>query len=282
MSFIITGATGHLGRLVVESLLARGVKPADILATGRAVDKLAPLAARGVRTAAFDFNNPAEGVLTPGDTLMLISSSEVGKRAEQHGKVIEAAKKGGVARIVYTSAPRADKSTLVLAPEHKATEEMLRASGVPFTILRNGWYTENYRQAFDTAKATGELVGSAGEGRVSSAPRADYAEAAVRVLTEAGHEGKTYELGGDTAWTMAGLAEAFVKVLRRPVAYRNVSTEEHVATLKGLGLDDATAGFVAMLDKNTADGEIEVNTGDLARLLGRPTTPLLETVKGWV
>src|SRR5690606_39751368 len=132
MSFIITGATGHLGRLVVESLLARGVKPAGILATGRAVDKLAPLAARGVRTAAFDFNNPAEGVLTPGDTLMLISSSEVGKRAEQHGKVIEAAKKGGVARIVYTSAPRADKSTLVLAPEHKATEEMLRASGVPF------------------------------------------------------------------------------------------------------------------------------------------------------
>lgn len=282
MSFIITGATGHLGRLVVESLLARGVKPGEILATGRAVDKLAPLAARGVRTAAFDFNAPAEGVLTPGTTLMLISSSEVGKRATQHTRVIEAAKKAGVSRIVYTSAPRADVSTLVLAPEHKATEEVLRASGVPFTILRNGWYTENYRQAFDTAKATGELIGSAGEGRVSSAPRADYAEAAARVLTEAGHEGKTYELGGDTAWTMAGLAEAFVKVLRRPVAYRNVSMEEHVATLKGFGLDEGTAGFVAMLDKNTADGEIEVNSGDLTRLLGRPTTPLVETVKSWV
>ncbi len=282
MSFIITGATGHLGRLVVDALLARGVKPADILATGRAVDKLADLAGRGVRTAAFDYEAPAEGVFAAGATLLLVSSSEVGKRADQHRKVIDAAKKAGVARIVYTSAPRADKSTLVLAPEHAATEAMLREAGVPFTILRNGWYTENYKQTFDTAKATGELIGSAGEGRISGAPRADYAAAAARVLTETGHEGKTYELGGDAAWTMAGLAEAFVKVLRRPVAYRNLSTEEHVAALKGFGLDAATAGFVAALDKNTADGEIEVNTGDLARLLGRPTTPLLETVKGWV
>lgn len=282
MSYVITGATGHLGRLVVDSLLARGVKPADILATGRAVDKLTDLASRGVRTAAFDYNAPAADVLTAGDTLMLVSSSEVGKRAEQHGKVIEAAKKAGVARIVYTSLLRVDDGGNPLAPEHTATEAALRASGLPHTLLRNGWYTENYKQAFDTAKATGEILGSAGEGRISGAPRADYAAAAARVLTDTGHEGKTYELGGDTAWTMSGLAEAFSKALGRPVTYRNVSTEEHVAALKGFGLDAGTAAFVAALDTSTANGDLLTTRRDLSELLGRPTTPLAETVKSWV
>src|SRR5690606_31249024 len=193
MSLVITGATGHLGRLVVESLLSRGTKPADILATGRSVDKLSGLAARGVRTAAFDYDAPAEGTLNRGDVLLLVSGSEPGKRAEQHGKVIAAAKKADVSRIVYTSILGVGATKNPLAPEHEATEAALLQSGIPATFLRNGWYTENYRQAFDSAKAHGVFIGSARGGRVSSAPRSDYAEAAAIALTHDGHVGKAYE-----------------------------------------------------------------------------------------
>lgn len=282
MSFIITGATGHLGRLVVESLLARGTKPADILATGRSVEKLADLAARGVRTAAFDFDAPAADILKKGDVLLLVSASEPGKRAKQHANVIDAARKAGVARIVYTSILGAGSTSNVLAPEHVTTEGLLRDSGIPFTFMRNGWYTENYTSSFEAARASGTIVGSARDGRVSSAPRSDYAEAAARVLAESGHEGKVYELGGDAAWSMPELAAAFGKALGRAVTYKDLSTAEHAAALQGFGLDEGTAGFYAELDKSIAAGELVTTSGDLSRLLGRPTTSLAETVKSWV
>ncbi|KQM16075.1 NAD(P)-dependent oxidoreductase [Plantibacter sp. Leaf171] len=281
MSLVVTGATGHLGHLVVEHLLARGTDPASIVATGRRTEALADLAAQGVRTATVDFADPStlDAALEAGDTVLLVSSSEVGQRVAQHANVIDAAKRAGVARIVYTSASKADTSPLILAPEHKATEELLRASGVPFTILRNGWYTENYGQAVDQAKATGSFVGSVGDGRVSSASRTDYAEAAAVVLTTDGHEGAVYELSGDVAWTQPELAQAIGELIGREVTYQDLSPEDHSKALLAAGLDEGTVGFVVALDGNTRDGLLGDTSGDLSRLIGRPTTPLVEGLR---
>jgi NAD(P)H dehydrogenase (quinone) len=281
MSLVVTGATGHLGHLVVEHLLARGTDPASIVATGRRTEALSDLAAQGVRTAKVDFADPAtlDAALEAGDTVLLVSSSEVGQRVAQHANVIDAAKRAGVARIVYTSASKADTSPLILAPEHKATEELIRASGVPFTILRNGWYTENYGQSVEQAKATGSFVGSVGDGRVSSASRTDYAEAAAVVLTTDGHEGAVYELSGDVAWTQPELAQAISELIGREVTYQDLSPEDHSKALLAAGLDEGTVGFVVALDGNTRDGLLGDTSGDLSRLIGRPTTPLVEGLR---
>ncbi|HXH34779.1 MAG TPA: SDR family oxidoreductase [Plantibacter sp.] len=278
MSVVVTGATGHLGHLVVEHLLARGTDPSSIVATGRRAEALADLAEQGVRTATVDFTEPAtlDAVLESGDVLLLVSGSEVGQRVAQHANVIDAAKRAGVARIVYTSAPKADTSALVLAPEHKATEELIRASGIPFTFLRNGWYTENYAQTVQQATATGSFVGSVGNGRVSSASRTDYAEAAAVVLVTEGHEGAVYELSGDVAWTHEQLAQTIGELAGREVVYQDLSPEDHAAALTAAGLDEGTVGFVVALDGNTRDGLLGDTSGDLSRLIGRPTTPLVE------
>ena len=182
--------------------------------------------------------------------------------------------------LVYTSAPRATTSELILAPEHKATEELIAASGIPATILRNGWYTENYLGRIEQARATGEVVGSVGDGRVSSASRKDFAEAAAVVLTTPGHEGAVYELSGDVAWSHAELAETLAALVGREVAYRDLTPEDHTAALAGAGLDAGTAGFVVALDQNIKAGLIGETSGDLARLIGRPTTPLAEGLAG--
>jgi NAD(P)H dehydrogenase (quinone) len=282
MSLVITGATGHLGRLVVESLLARGTAASDIVATGRNTDKLADLAARGVAVAELDYTKPetVAAVVKPGDTLLLVSGSEVGQRAAQHATVIAAAKEAGVARIVYTSAPAATTSALVLAPEHKATEEALVASGVAFTILRNGWYTENYAGEVEKGRENGAIVASVGDGRVASASRKDYAEAAAVVLVEDGHEGRVYELSGDVAWNFDELATTISTLVGREVVYTRLTPEEHAELLASFGLDEGTVGFVVALDGNIRDGLLAVTTGDLARLIGRPTTPLAEGLAG--
>ncbi|GAB2449004.1 NAD(P)H dehydrogenase (quinone) [Conyzicola lurida] len=278
MSLVITGATGQLGRLVVDSLLARGTAASDIVVTGRSTEKLADLAAKGVTVAALDYSKPEDvaAVVTAGDTLLLVSGSEPGGRAALHGTVIAAAKDAGVARIVYTSAPKATTSALVLAPDHKETEEILVASGVPFTILRNGWYTENYAGEIEKGRENGAIVGSAGEGRVSSASRKDYADAAAVVLVEDSHAGAVYELSGDVAWTFDELAATIGGIVGREVVYTNLTPEEHTALLLSFGLDDGTAGFVVALDGNIRDGLLGETSGDLARLIGRPTTPLAE------
>lgn len=283
MSYVVTGATGQLGRLVVESLLARGADPAEVVATGRSVDTLADLAERGVRVERLDFDAVPESVdwVGEGDVVLLVSGSEVGRRVPQHTAVVELARRSGAARLVYTSAPAADDTALVLAPEHAATEQVIRESGLPFTILRNGWYTENYVPAFERARETGVVAGNTGEGRVASAPRADFAEAAAVVLATDGHEGATYELSGDTAWTFDELAATFAEVLGRDVTYERLTPEQHRQALLDAGLDEGTAGFVVALDQNIADGLVAVTTGDLARILGRPTVPLSETVSAW-
>ena len=283
MSIVVTGATGHLGRLVVEELLERGVPAEDVVAVGRAVERVEDLAARGVRTARVDLDRPATlaAVLGEGDRLLLVSGTEVGRRVQQHEDAIAAARDAGAAQVVYTSAPHADDTPLVLAPDHHKTEIALQAGGVPFTIVRNNWYTENYAQALAQARLTGEVVASAGDGRVASAPRRDYAAAIAGVLTSDGHLGATYELSGDTAWSFDELAAAFAEVAGREVSYRSVSAEEHLAILTGAGLDEGTAGFVVALDQNIREGALADTTGDLARLAGRPSTPLLDAVRAF-
>lgn len=284
MSIIVTGATGHLGRLVVEALLERGVEPAAIVATGRSVERLADLAERGVGVERLDFDDVPASVpwLSSGDVLLLVSGSEVGRRVAQHGAVVDLAARSGVRRLVYTSAPAADHTTLVLAPEHAATEALVRESGLRFTFLRNGWYTENYESAFEQARATGVVAGSAADARFATAPRADYAAAAAVVLTGDGHDDAVYELSGDTAWDFDEFAAVAGEVLAREVRYQRLTPEEHQQTLVRAGLDEATAGFVVALDRDARAGLLAVTTGELGKLLGRPTVPLRDTLASWV
>jgi NAD(P)H dehydrogenase (quinone) len=278
MTIVVTGATGHLGHLIVEALLRDGVAPSEIVAGGRNLDKLADLAAQGVKVVPLDYNDPStiEAALAGADSVVLVSASEPGKRVPQHKAVIDAAVAAGVNHIVYTSAPKARTSDLILAPEHKATEELLEASGIPTTILRNGWYTENYVGTARQSAESGVLVSSVGDGLVASASRKDYADAAAAVLTTPGHDGKVYELSGDVAWSQADLAAAISTVTGTTVVYTPVNTEQHAALLKTAGLDDGTIGFVTALDANIADGALAETSGELRELIGHPTTPLVE------
>jgi NAD(P)H dehydrogenase (quinone) len=281
MTILVTGASGPFGQHVLDALLDRGVDPAEIRAGARRTDALAAYADRGVDVVHLDYDDPASvaRAVKGADRVLLVSGSEFGRRVAQHGAVVDAAREAGVRHLVYTSAPKADDTTLAVAPEHKATEELIREAGLPYTILRNNWYTENYAQDLATARETGVLASSAGDGRVASAPRADYAGAAAVVLTEDGHEGQVYELAGDEPWTFQELADALGEVLGRDVELRQLSTDEHLALLEGVGLDAGTAGFVATLSRNIRDGELEGSDGTLRRLLGRPTTPLVEGLR---
>lgn len=281
MTVLVTGASGQLGRLVVEALLDRGVAASDIRAGARRPTELAAFAERGVQTVALDYDDAASvaDAVAGAERVLLISGSEVGRRVPQHQTVIDAAAAAGVAHLVYTSAPHADTSALVLAPEHKATESAIAASGVPATILRNNWYTENYLGTLEQARATGVVASSTGSGRVASASRRDFAEAAAVVLTSEGHAGAVYELGGDVAWDFAELAAAIGDVLGREVAYVAQTPEEQAAALTDAGLDAGTVGFLVSLDGNIRDGLLGEVTGELSRLIGRPTTPLVEGLR---
>ncbi len=204
MSIVVTGATGHLGRLVIEGLLAAGVPAAEVAAVVRDKDKAADLAERGVELRVADYSAPEtlRGAFAAGDRVLLISGSEVGQRVPQHRAVIDAAREAGVAHLTYTGILGGPDADFDLAAEHNVTERLILDSGLPYTFLRNGWYHENYTEHLAPVLAHGAVVASAGEGRVASAARADYAAAAVAVLTGAGHEGKAYELSGDVAWSM--------------------------------------------------------------------------------
>lgn len=203
----------------------------------------------------------------------------MGQRVTQHGNAIDAAAAAGVRRIIYTSAPKADSSALVLAPEHKATEELIAAAGIASTILRNGWYSENYLPTVEQARETGTLLTSAGDGRISSASRKDYAEAAAVALIDESTAGKVYELSGDHAWTQLELADAIGAVIDADVAVVNLAPDEHVSALVSAGIDEGTAGFLVALDGNTRDGLLGDTSGQLSTLIGRPTTPLLEGLR---
>ncbi|RSN51428.1 NAD(P)-dependent oxidoreductase [Streptomyces sp. WAC 04229] len=282
MSIVVTGATGHLGRHVVRQLLEK--VPADQLtAVVRDRDKAADLAAAGVRLAVADYNAPEtfDGLFAPGDRVLLISGNEFDKgRVQQHTVVIDAAKKAGVALLAYTSAPSSLKAAL--ADDHRATEDVLVGSGVPYVLLRNGWYHENYTEQLAPVLEHGAVVQAAGEGRISSASRADYAAAAVAVLTGEGHENKAYELGGDEAWGYAEYAAELSRQTGKEIAYTPVSAETYTGILTGAGLPAPLAAILAGVEDSIEKGELIVTSGDLSRLTGRPTTPLAEAVSAAV
>jgi NAD(P)H dehydrogenase (quinone) len=276
----VTGATGHLGRLVVSGLLDAGVPADEVIAVVRAAERASDLAERGVHVREAAYTEPAalESALEGVDRLLLVSGNEVGQRVEQHGNVLRAAQATGVELVLYTSAPKADDTPLPLAPEHLATERLIAEVGIPAVVLRNNWYFENYDEQIGRAAQTGELVGSAGEGRVAAATRADFAAATVVVLTAAEATPGVVELGGDQAWTLSELAAAVAAEVDREVTYRDLSPEEHVRTLVAAGLPEGTAQFVAALDQSIGQGALDTGSTALSGLIGRPTTTLAEYV----
>jgi NAD(P)H dehydrogenase (quinone) len=276
MTIAITAATGQLGRLVIDKLKAR-VDPSQIVALARTPAKGADL---GVPVREADYARPEtlQSALQGVETLLLISSSEVGQRAQQHRNVIEAAKAASVRRIVYTSLLHADVSSLSLADEHRATEADLAASGIAHTLLRHGWYTENYTGGVPAAVSAGALIGSARDGKISSAARADYAEAAAVVVSSEGHVGKTYELAGDQAWTLAELAAEVSRQTGRDIPYKDLPEADYAAALVGVGLPEPLAQAIAGFDVAAAGGALFDDSRQLSALIGRPTTPLSNSV----
>ncbi|KQU07341.1 NAD(P)-dependent oxidoreductase [Rhodococcus sp. Leaf7] len=269
-TYAVTGATGQFGSAAVHALLDHGVAASDIVAVVRNEAKAADLAARGVTIRVADYGDPASlrAAFDGVDKLLLVSGSEVGKRVAQHTNVIEAAEAAGVSLVAYTSLLKADTSTVSLAPEHIATEERLASSSVPSVLLRNGWYWENYAASVDQASATGAIIGSGGQGVLAGAARADYATAAVAVLLSDDQAGKVYELGGERL-TYDGVADAIAAVIGSGVTYKDLSTDEHVGALEGAGLPTPVAQMLASADAGIARGDLDTESGDLARLLGR-------------
>ena len=277
----VTAASGHLGRLVVTGLLDAGVPAAEVVAVVRSPEKVADLAARGVEVRRADYTDAAAlgAALQGTDRLLLVSGSEVGQRVAQHGNVLQAAQAAGVELLVYTSATKADDTPLPLAPEHIATERLIADSGIPAVVLRNNWYLENYDQQIAQAAETGTLTGSSGSGRIAAATRADYAAAAVAVLTAASPAPGVLELGGDHAFTLADLAAAVSTAAGREVTYTDLTPEQHVRSLLDAGLPEGTAQFVVGLDQAIAAGALDTGSTALSELTGRPTTPLSTHVR---
>lgn len=271
---VVTGATGQLGHLVIASLLKK-VPDAQIVAAVRNVEKAKDLAALGVQLRQADYNQPAswDAALKGADKVLLISSSEIGQRARQHQSVIDAAKRAGVKLLAYTSVLRADTSVLGLAAEHKQTEAAIRASGIPYVILRHGWYTENYAMGISTALKLGAVYGCAGEGCISAATRADYAEADAVVLVSEGHAGKTYELAGDTGFTLGEFAAEISRQSGKQINYVNLPEAEYKKSLLGAGLPGFLAELLADSDSGAAQGALYDKSHQLSSLIGRMTTP---------
>jgi NAD(P)H dehydrogenase (quinone) len=277
MTIAITGATGKFGGLVVNTLKSK-TQTAKIIALARTPGKAADL---GVQVREADYSKPdtLETALAGVETLLLVSSNEIGQRTAQHRNVIEAAKKAGVQWIVYTSLLHAERSAIKsLSVEHLATEADLKASGVPFTLLRNGWYTENYTVSVAGAVAGGAFLGSAGDGKISSAARADYAEAAAAVLTGEGHKGKVYELAGDEAYTLSDLAAEISRQTGKTIPYKNLTEAEYAAALVGKGFPAAVAQALANFDAGAAQGALFDDGHQLSKLVGHSTTPLATSV----
>lgn len=278
MKTAITGASGQLGHLIIAALKAR-TDDSNLVALVRTPEKAADL---GIEARHFDYTETPENLaksLAGIDKLMFISGSEIGKREAQHKNVIEAAKIAGIKLIVYTSLLHADKSTLSLAPEHVATEKMLTSSGINFTLMRNSWYTENYTASVPAAIANGAFVGAANDGKISSAARADYAEAAAIILTSENQAGKVYELAGDTAYTLKDLAAEISAQTGKDIPYKNVTESEYAAILESVGMPAPVAAAYASFDTGAANNDLFDESKTLSKLLGHATTPLATSVK---
>jgi NAD(P)H dehydrogenase (quinone) len=272
MTIAITGSTGHLGRLAIAALKDRGAKP---IALARDPAKAADL---GVETRAFDYTTADPAALKGVDTLVLISSNDFNDRVGQHRKAIAAAKAAGVKRILYTSILKGDQNPMILAQDHIGTEAAIRDSGIPATILRNGWYTDNYTGSLGAAIEHGAIIGAAGEGRVNSAARKDYAEAIAVTALDAAHAGKTYELAGDAAHSRADFATAVATSAGKPVVYVTMSQGDYAKALVGFGLPESFARVLADCDARAGEGALADGSRTLSRLIGRPTTPIADTI----
>ncbi|MBD8493487.1 SDR family oxidoreductase [Pseudomonas syringae] len=275
----VTGATGQLGRLVIDALL-NSVAPTDVIALVRDPLKAQDLVAKGVIVRRADYSEPQtlDAALAGVSKLLLISSSEIGQRSAQHRAVIQAAKAAGVQLLAYTSVLKADTSPLGLAAEHRDTEQALAESGLDHVLLRNGWYHENYTASVPAAVEHGAILGSAGEGRIASASRADYADAAAVVLTQDGHAGKVYELAGDDSYSLAELAVEVAKQSGRPVIYSDLPEQQYKAALIGIGLPDVFAALLSDSDTGAAKGALFDDSRQLSQLIGRATTPIAVSV----
>lgn len=280
MRIAVTGATGHLGGFIIESLLNRGVEPGDIVAIVRSAEKAAPLAAKGVTLGVATYEDEAAltAALAGVDRLVLVSGSEVGQRLAQHTNIIRAAKAAGVAFIAYTSLLNLDTSELGLAAEHRGTEEALAQSGIGYALLRNGWYWENYSSAIASGKAAGKFFGAAGAAKVSGAARRDYAEAAAVVVTSENQAGKVYELAGAPALSYPELAAEVGKLIGGEVTYVNQTVAEYQATLEGFGLPSEAAEAFAGMEPAIERGALYSESTDLQDLIGRPTTSAAEAL----
>ena len=272
---VVTGASGQLGRLVIQSLL-KTVPAAGIVAAVRQPAAVADLAALGVQVRQADYAQPAtlDAAFQGATKVLLISSSALGERVAQHGNVIDAARRAGVALLAYTSLLHADTSPLGLAAEHTATEALLRASGVPHVLLRNGWYTENYLASLPAVLQHGAVIGSAGEGRIASAARADYADAAAAVLTRDDQAGQVHELAGDTSYTLAEFAAEVGRQTGRAIPYVNLPEADYRGALLGAGLPEPLAHLLADSDVGASKGGLFDDGHRLSALIGRPTTAL--------
>lgn len=277
-AYAVTGATGRLGRLVLDELVQK-VAPGDIVALARDPARLADHAAKGIAVRQADYDDPAslDTALAGIDRLLLISGNAVGQRERQHGNVIEAAKRAGVSYLVYTSILKGDQSRLLLVPEHVATEKLLAASGLNHDVLRNGWYSENYTGGLAPALASGKLFGAAGEGRRSTASRADLAAGAAAALVSS-PGGQVYELAGDEAWTMREFAAEVSRQSGKPVEYIDQYEAEYAKPLAGAGLPPPVAAMLASTSALSSEGELEDHGRALSRLSGRPTTPISQTL----
>lgn len=276
----ITGATGLLGQHVIENLL-QTVPAGQIVAIVRNPAKGASLSRKGISVRQADYNDEASltRALQGIEKLLLISSSEIGQRVTQHRNVINAAKSANVKFIAYTSLLHADTSPLSLHTEHVETEKMLADSGIRYALLRNGWYTENYLASVPVALEHGVFIGAAGDGKIASAARADYAAVAARVISEDGHAGKVYELAGDEAWTLSHLAKELTEQSGKNVVYQNLSQADFVAALKNAGLPDKLSEMLADSDIGASEGGLFDDSHTLSKLIGRPTTTLAESIK---
>ena len=276
----ITGASGQLGRLVIDELLTT-TPASEITALVRTPESISDLAERGITVSQADYNEPGTLIeaLKGIKKLLLISSSEVGQRAQQHQNVINAAKENGIGLIAYTSILHADTSPLGLAEEHRATEAILSESGIPFALLRNGWYSENYTAGIPAALQVGTLYGCAGDGLIASAARADYAAAAAKVITMDNQGGKIYELSGDKAYTLAELAAEISQQTGKEIGYVNLPEADYASALEQAGLPALLAHMLADSNTGASQGGLYDNSQTLSGLISRPTTPIAESVR---
>jgi NAD(P)H dehydrogenase (quinone) len=275
---VVTGATGKLGSLVVEGLLQK-VPANQIIAAVRTPDKASGLGARGVQIREADYSRPEtlNAAFAGATKVLLISGNELGQRVAQHKAVVDAAKAAGVRLLAYTSLLRADTSKLLLAAEHLATEKYLRASGIAFTLLRNGWYAENLTAGIAAAVQQGAFIGASKDGRIAAATRAEYANAAVAALTGEGHENQVYELAADTAFTRAELAAEVSKQIGKSIAYHNLPEAEYEKVLASF-LPPELARIIADAEAHAAEGALDDDSHTLSRLVGRATMPLADVV----